>query len=505
MSVARFNVQKYGTVGDGTHDDTAAIQAAINAAQGFGGGVVVLPPGKYKVTSTLSVTASNVKLQGFGQGATHNPPPSVNPATSLTWAGGASGPVLSFAAVAGGLNLGGNGVADLAILNPNGNGTLGLVIDTCTFGTFENLLIDGFTVHGVALQGTVAVNDIGGAQANFFRGINLSGSATGDALYLFVASHNTFESLVVSYGAGNGITLDWADFNDFHNVRMWTGGSGIGVVLPGSTSFSNRFYELSPGIGVVHAYPGSWNTIYNYDQYDNNYPDPIVDGPGPAVNTTIAAAVPSGVRTVTPGSMANITAGSTVRIASGVNQLQEDVQVTATTSTTFTARFRFSHAAGVTVTQSPAASLAWINDGGQITGFPYKSNLSVLGNAIFIGNNAGSGNATINAQAGQPLVLGLYNNTAGVYFGAGNGGTVGGVSTAGNAFFASIAANNVSSLSAGGGGHTFANNAGVFSGSGGAPTFSAPAGSLFLRTDGGSGARLYVSAGGGTWTAVSGV
>lgn len=504
MSVARFNVQKYGTVGDGTHDDTAAIQAAINAAQGFGGGIVVLPPGKYKVTSPLSVTAGNVKLQGFGEGAVH--PSSVTPATSLWWTGGATGPVLSFSATAGGLVLGGNGLSNIAILNPNANGTLGLVIDTCTFGAYENILVDGFTVHGIALQSTVAVNDASGTQGNYFRGLNLSGSATGDALYLFTASHNTFETMVVNYGAGNGITIDWADFNDFHNVRMWTAGPGIGVVLPGVTAFSNRFYELSPGVGVVHAYPGSWNTIYNYDQGDNNYPDPVVDGPGPVVNTTIAAAISSGVRTVTPGSMTNIVTGATVRIANAVNQLQEDVQVTATTSSTFTARFRFAHAAGVTVTQSPAATLAWINDLGQITGFPYKSNLAVLGNAIFIGSPvAGVGNATVNAQNGQPLYLGLYNNTAGVYFGTGNGGTAGSVSTSGQAAFSSVVADNVTSLSAGGGGHVFRNDAGVFSGSGGAPTFSATAGSLFLRTDGGSGARLYVSAGGGTWTAVTGV
>jgi hypothetical protein len=39
----------------------------------------------------------------------------------------------------------------------------------------------------------------------------------------------------------------------------------------------------------------------------------------------------------------------------------------------------------------------------------------------------------------------------------------------------------------------------------GAPTITEPSGSLFLRTDGASGSRLYVSQGGGTWNAVSGV
>lgn len=46
--------------------------------------------------------------------------------------------------------------------------------------------------------------------------------------------------------------------------------------------------------------------------------------------------------------------------------------------------------------------------------------------------------------------------------------------------------------------------AGVSSGIG-VPTATLPAGSLYLRTDGASGARVYVSAGSGTWNAIAGV
>ena len=47
-----------------SHDDTAAIRAAIAAAQTNGGGVVFFPYGKYSCTSTLSITASKVALIG---------------------------------------------------------------------------------------------------------------------------------------------------------------------------------------------------------------------------------------------------------------------------------------------------------------------------------------------------------------------------------------------------------------------------------------------------------
>ncbi|NBD23591.1 glycosyl hydrolase family 28-related protein [Paenibacillus glycinis] len=48
-----FSVTSYGAVGNGTADDTAALQNAINAAFSAGGGVVWLPPGKFKTSSTL--------------------------------------------------------------------------------------------------------------------------------------------------------------------------------------------------------------------------------------------------------------------------------------------------------------------------------------------------------------------------------------------------------------------------------------------------------------------
>src|SRR5204862_5152148 len=51
-----FNVQNYGARGDGKSDDTAAIQAAINAADASGGGTVYLPAGSYRITGlTLGI------------------------------------------------------------------------------------------------------------------------------------------------------------------------------------------------------------------------------------------------------------------------------------------------------------------------------------------------------------------------------------------------------------------------------------------------------------------
>jgi Pectate lyase superfamily protein len=57
----------YGAVGNGTTNDTAAIQAAIDAVSTAGGGTVLLPPGNYSV-STLKMR-SYVTLRGTSRAA----------------------------------------------------------------------------------------------------------------------------------------------------------------------------------------------------------------------------------------------------------------------------------------------------------------------------------------------------------------------------------------------------------------------------------------------------
>lgn len=58
-------VADYDATGDGAADDTAEIQAAINAASAAGGGTVIFPEGTYLITSSLTLP-SNVHLLGVG-------------------------------------------------------------------------------------------------------------------------------------------------------------------------------------------------------------------------------------------------------------------------------------------------------------------------------------------------------------------------------------------------------------------------------------------------------
>lgn len=65
--VPYFDVKAYGAKGDGTTDDTAAIQAAIDAAETAGGGIVFFPDGDYLLTATLTVEAEAILLMGAGR------------------------------------------------------------------------------------------------------------------------------------------------------------------------------------------------------------------------------------------------------------------------------------------------------------------------------------------------------------------------------------------------------------------------------------------------------
>ncbi|WP_317259170.1 glycosyl hydrolase family 28-related protein [Paenibacillus sp. J5C2022] len=67
-SLCECNVMDYGAIGDGTTDDTDAIQAAIAACSAAGGGVVCFPAGTY-LSGTIQV-GGNMKLRGVGQDVT---------------------------------------------------------------------------------------------------------------------------------------------------------------------------------------------------------------------------------------------------------------------------------------------------------------------------------------------------------------------------------------------------------------------------------------------------
>lgn len=66
LAEVHVSVKDFGAVGDGSNNDTTAIQAAITAVSGAGGGVVYFPPGTYLINAALTMGTSGVSLIGAG-------------------------------------------------------------------------------------------------------------------------------------------------------------------------------------------------------------------------------------------------------------------------------------------------------------------------------------------------------------------------------------------------------------------------------------------------------
>ncbi|MGI9016711.1 MAG: glycosyl hydrolase family 28-related protein [Euzebya sp.] len=92
------NVKDFGAAGDGSTNDTAAIQSAIDYTRsrpfpgngGPAGGVVYLPGGEYVLDSTLNLHLFSGTLRGNGLGNAPTYRSAPGQATVLRWAGGAA-------------------------------------------------------------------------------------------------------------------------------------------------------------------------------------------------------------------------------------------------------------------------------------------------------------------------------------------------------------------------------------------------------------------------------
>lgn len=93
-----FNAVDYGVLANNVADDTAALNAAINAAEAAGGGTIILPPGVIRTTGISRTVSPGLPwiLQGSGKkattirklGTTTVPVVKIDGAPNLDWAGG---------------------------------------------------------------------------------------------------------------------------------------------------------------------------------------------------------------------------------------------------------------------------------------------------------------------------------------------------------------------------------------------------------------------------------
>jgi hypothetical protein len=202
-----YDVRDYGAKGNGTADDTAKIQAAINAAQAAGGGTVYLPPGTYKTTSTLRITKPKVSLRGDG-------------ASSIIAGSFAAGDIIRVARAAGASALVADGLySDFAIISSvRKTSGAALAMDgvqdmrICNVHAVSrvysnpNNLWDSFTFHDF----TIIVMEDCKIQAQN-KGITCWGNEVGADLWITGGTLCSFTPIGVHVGGGVGGVY----FNEF--------------------------------------------------------------------------------------------------------------------------------------------------------------------------------------------------------------------------------------------------------------------------------------------------
>jgi hypothetical protein len=149
-----LSVKDFGALGDGVTDDTAAIQAAINAASASSSPIVNIPVGTYLVTSTLTVP-QHVRLQG--QSAFYENFGATIGGSVIRLANGLGGTVtavLSFTVSNTVVNpdlrhFGGIDTLAIDGRRSSGNTSIGINVTGCRFLTFDRLLVINCGSHGV--------------------------------------------------------------------------------------------------------------------------------------------------------------------------------------------------------------------------------------------------------------------------------------------------------------------------------------------------------------------
>lgn len=296
----QFNVKNYGAIGNGIADDTAAIQATINALPA-NGGVVFFPEGKYKITSTIMCgdgvggvisTKNGIVLMGVASGRSDSESNPITGGSELIWAGSSGGTMVQFNGPINSVRVEhlmfeGALLAAKALYCIHTFGSIfnDLVANRCIGSSFHiTAITDSYMVVGGTVQGA-ANNTWSQIRAMHPVGVNAGGIEIGPTHVAGIldVNQNLFSECLFQADGGQAILLHFCDALTFLMVTTsGTLGHGIYFAPPDNQSFwpSGVAFFQCPIIGSVDADP-AWNgagiTFFPYPTGDSEI---IPDFPG---------------------------------------------------------------------------------------------------------------------------------------------------------------------------------------------------------------------------------
>jgi hypothetical protein len=294
------SVKDFGATGDGTTDDTTAIQAAVDAVGAAGGGTVFFPAGTYLVSNgnpgaaswdnevAIWVTDNEVYLRGAGVGATK---------IKLKDSGNAH--VIKFGQrVSATVTVAGGGVSDLEIdgnrtnqATPNdtddhyqgidvatGSSRIHLerlYIHDCTYygigfqrDTFIDCLVSDVVIENTGADGLDFKNDTSTGKGNHIRNIRVSNFGILSALTNAQAGLDLRSGITLNGAHVSGMT----SATDLNGIRLHYDGDGSSLDEPPQPTVAMNCTVIGDGgateIGIRVISRGS--SVVNAKSYGSN-------------------------------------------------------------------------------------------------------------------------------------------------------------------------------------------------------------------------------------------
>jgi hypothetical protein len=354
------NVRDFGAVGDGVADDTAAIQAAINIANGR---KVFIPSGTFLVQYLTYQPSSNIPIYIFGSGVNN---------TIIKKTGSSTNSVLLIGQNPSPFFITNNKICDLTIDGTNKTGRACLQMLDCWYTTLTNIRLLN-SIVGLELltpifleaESITSLNNIFGVNISYFPGESFLGSQPGVLNFVNSVFTNNVEwglkfddgtTLVLRNCAieNNGTTVGAVNEGGVF-VGTNVGRFNVGTITPGIT-LRDCHFEGNKGQASVKLLSGKniLENVFFWEGLTGTTNDVRIEGGYYYIYNSTSAAIkfPNVFEAASGVGIGNMILNSSLQNITGVNQQRTAVFNDATLKSPY-----------ITIggTQGPAAALTFEN------------------------------------------------------------------------------------------------------------------------------------------------